>query len=147
MVSGAPKFLVKWQSNLALFGSRQARDCVAVRNFREARNNAAYSVQNTLRPAASLLALIPKRHLGLAQYGIGCWLARFWASMGILGTGFGDATLNTFRYRGQNNIAGERTIRATLTINTALGSLLAVWFGQQHLFCYGVFKIEPEFQR
>jgi len=53
---------------------------------------------------------------------------------GILSTGFGDATVKyVSAYRGENNQTGiERTIRATLSINTLLGAFLDCWFGSRH---------------
>jgi len=138
-----------WQSSglgrrvIALRGSR---------NFRESASNAAYSVAEYIaQPAASLLAApFLVRHLGLAQYGIWMLVSAILGSMGILSTGFGDATVKyVSAYRGQNNSCGvERTIRATLTINTALGSLFGglVWTAAPFL-AHSVFKIEPEFQK
>ena len=69
-------------------------------------------------------------------------------SMGILSTGFGDATVKyVSSYRGQKNDAGvERTIRATLTINTVLGTFFgALVWAIAPFAVYHIFKIEPEF--
>ena len=84
--------------------------------------------------------------LGLEQYGVWMLVSAILGSMGILSTGFGDATVKyVSAYRGQNNAAGiERTIRATLSINLLLGGLFgaAVWliapFSVNHIF-----KIDP----
>jgi O-antigen/teichoic acid export membrane protein len=86
--------------------------------------------------------------LGLSQYGIWMLVSAILGSMGILSTGFGDATVKyVSAYRALNNPAGvERTIRATLTINTTLGGLfgIIVWFVAPYSV-YHIFKIEPEF--
>ena len=120
----------------------------ASRNFRESSGNAFYSVAEYIAQPLSMLAAAPflVHKLGLQQYGIWMLVSAILGSMGILSTGFGDATVKyVSAYRGQNNPAGiERTIRAPLTINTCLGGLfgLLVWvaapFSVDHIF-----KIEP----
>src|ERR1041385_2232356 len=103
------------------------------RNFRESAGNAAYSIAEYIAQPVSMLLAAPflVHKLGLQQYGIWMLVSAILGSMGILSTGFGDATVKyVSTYRGQNNQAGvERTIRATLTINTLLGGLfgLIVW--------------------
>jgi O-antigen/teichoic acid export membrane protein len=86
--------------------------------------------------------------LGLSQYGIWMLVSAILGSMGTLSTGFGDATVKyVSAYRGQNNPAGiERTIRATLTINVALGGLfgMMVWVVAPYAVDH-IFKIEPIF--
>jgi len=86
--------------------------------------------------------------LGLAQYGIWMLVSAILGSIGILSTGFGDATVKyVSAYRGQNNPAGvERTVRATLTINAFLGTLfgLLVWVAAPYAVDH-IFKIEPAF--
>jgi O-antigen/teichoic acid export membrane protein len=121
------------------------------RNFRESASNAAYCIAEYFAQPAAMLLAAPflVRHLGLQQYGIWMLASAILGSMGILSTGFGDATVKyVSAYRGQNNHRGvERTIRATLTINAALGLLLAasVW-GLAPLLAHHVFKIGPELQ-
>jgi len=120
------------------------------RNVRENAGNAFYSVAEYIaQPAAMLLAAPFLVHrLGLAQCGIWMLVNTILGSMGILSTGFGDATVKyVSAYRGQKNDAGvERTIRATLTINTALGTLFgALVWAMAPFAVYHIFKIEPEF--
>jgi O-antigen/teichoic acid export membrane protein len=123
----------------------------ASRNFRESASNASYSIAEYIaQPLAMLLAapfLVHK--LGLQQYGIWMLVSAILGSMGILSTGFGDATVKyVSAYRGQNNLAGvERTIRATLTINAFLGGLFGVLVWTVAPFAVGhIFKIEPVFR-
>jgi len=103
------------------------------RNFRESAGNAVYSAAEYVAQPLSMLLAAPflVHKLGLQQYGIWMLVSAILGSMGILSTGFGDATVKyVSAYRGQNNPAGvERTIRATLTINAFLGGLfgLLVW--------------------
>lgn len=116
----------------------------ASRNFRESAQNACYSIAEYIAQPVSMLLAAPflVHKLGLDQYGIWMLVSAILGSMGILSTGFGDATVKyVSTYRGQNNPAGvERTIRATLTINTALGGLfgLIVWilapYSVKHVF-------------
>jgi O-antigen/teichoic acid export membrane protein len=84
--------------------------------------------------------------LGLSQYGVWMLVSAILGSMGILSTGFGDATVKYVSvYRGQNNPSGvRRTIRATLTVNVFLGGLfgLAVCFFAPFAVNH-IFKIEP----
>jgi O-antigen/teichoic acid export membrane protein len=89
-------------------------------------------------------------HMGLPQYGVWMLVSAILGSMGILSTGFGDATVKYVSlYRGHNNHAGvERTIRATLTINVALGCLFGVlvWL-LAPIMVQRMLKIEPELQQ
>jgi len=120
------------------------------RNFRESAGNAAYSIAEYIAQPVSMLLAAPflVHKLGLQQYGIWMLVSAILGSMGILSTGFGDATVKyVSTYRGQKNREGvQRTIRATLSINMFLGGLFGalVWliapFSVQHIF-----KIEPEF--
>src|SRR5450631_3446499 len=120
------------------------------RNFRESAGNALYCIAEYIAQPLSMLVAAPflVHKLGLPQYGIWMLASAILGSMGILSTGFGDATVKyVSAYRGQNNHAGvERTIRATLTINALLGAFfgLLVWvtapYAVDHLF-----KIEPAF--
>ena len=121
------------------------------RNFRESASNAAYSVAEYVAQPVALLLAAPflVHRMGLPQYGIWMLVSAILGSMGILSTGFGDATVKyVSTYRGQNNPAGvERTIRATLTINTALGAVFGglVWLAAPWL-AHSAFKIEAELQ-
>src|SRR5271166_382806 len=120
----------------------------ASRNFRESAGNASYSIAEYIAQPLSMLAAAPflVHKLGLSQYGIWMLVSAILGSMGILSTGFGDATVKyVSSYRGQNNAAGvERTIRATLTINTLLGTLcgLLTWAAAPYAVDH-IFKIEP----
>jgi len=122
----------------------------ASRNFRESAGNAFYSIAEYIAQPVSMLVAAPflVHKLGLPQYGIWMLVSAILGSMGILSTGFGDATVKyVSAYRGQNNPAGvERTIRATLTINTFLGGILAllVWVAAPYAVDH-LFKIEPLF--
>jgi O-antigen/teichoic acid export membrane protein len=122
----------------------------ASRNFRESAGNAFYSIAEYIAQPLSMLVAAPflVHKLGLSQYGIWMLVSAILGSMGILSTGFGDATVKyVSAYRGQNNLAGvERTIRATLTINAFLGGLfgLLVWVGAPYAVDH-IFKIEPMF--
>jgi O-antigen/teichoic acid export membrane protein len=121
------------------------------RNLQSNATNALYSIAEYIaQPLAMILAarfLI--NTLGVQQYGLWMLVSAIVGSIGILSTGFGDATVKyVSKYRGQKNSEGvERTIRATLTINAALGSLLGtvVWMLAPFL-TYRVFKIEPGFR-
>src|ERR1700690_2397940 len=114
------------------------------RSFRENAGNAFYCIAEYIAQPVSMLVAAPYlvHKLGLSQYGIWMVVSAILGSMGILSTGFGDATVKyVSAYRGQNNPAGvERTIRATLTINTLLGGLfgLLVWvaapYAVDHIF-------------
>lgn len=122
----------------------------ASRNFRDSAGNAFYCIAEYIAQPVSMLVAAPflVHKMGLDQYGIWMLVSAILGSVGILSTGFGDATVKyVSSYRGQNNPLGvERTIRATLTINMFLGSLfgLLVWilapFSVHHIF-----KIAPEF--
>jgi O-antigen/teichoic acid export membrane protein len=122
----------------------------ASRNFRESAGNAMYCIAEYIAQPLSMLAAAPflVHKLGLSQYGIWMLVSAILGSMGILSTGFGDATVKyVSTYRGQNNPAGvERTIRATLTINALLGTLfgLLVWAGAPYAVDH-IFRIEPVF--
>jgi O-antigen/teichoic acid export membrane protein len=123
---------------------------LASRNFRESAGNAFYSIAEYIAQPLSMLVAAPflVHKLGLSQYGIWMLVSAILGSMGILSTGFGDATVKyVSAYRGQNNLAGvERTIRATLTINAFLGGLfgLLVWVAAPYAVDH-IFKIEPMF--
>jgi O-antigen/teichoic acid export membrane protein len=135
-----------WRS----FSGRTLSSLRTSRNFRESASNSLYSIAEYIAQPLSMLIAAPflVHKLGLSQYGIWMLVSAILGSIGILSTGFGDATVKyVSTYRGQNNQAGvERTIRATLTINMLLGSLfgLIVWIAAPYSV-YHVFKIEPEF--
>ena len=117
------------------------------RNFRESAGNALYCIAEYIAQPLSMLAAAPYlvHKLGLPQYGIWMLASAVLGSVGILSTGFGDATVKyVSAYRGQNNPEGvERTIRATLTINGFLGAAcgLLVWVTAPYAVDH-IFKIE-----
>jgi O-antigen/teichoic acid export membrane protein len=121
------------------------------RNFRESAGNAFYSIAEYIAQPISMILAAPflVHKLGLQQYGIWMLVSAILGSMGILSTGFGDATVKyVSAYRGQNNHVGvERTIRATLTINMLLGGFfgLLVWVAAPESVDH-IFKIEPVFR-
>src|ERR1700675_4019526 len=120
------------------------------RNFRASAGNAFYCIAEYIAQPLSMLAAAPflVHKLGLSQYGIWMLVSAILGSMGILSTGFGDATVKyVSAYRGQNNPAGvERTIRATLTINALLGGMFGVlvWVAAPYAVDH-LFRIEPVF--
>ena len=120
------------------------------RNFRDSAGNALYCIAEYIAQPVSMLVAAPflVHRLGLSQYGIWMLASAILGSMGILSTGFGDATVKyVSAYRGQNNQAGiERTIRATLSINTLLGAFLGllIWVSAPYAVDH-LFKIEPVF--
>src|ERR1700722_17146382 len=120
------------------------------RNFRESSGNAFYSIAEYIAQPLSMLAAAPflVHKLGLQQYGIWMLVSAILGSMGILSTGFGDATVKyVSTYRALNDFAGvERTIRATLTINALLGGLfgLLIWIAAPYTVDH-IFKIDPDF--
>src|ERR1700678_3858129 len=134
-----------------MFGGKTISALRASRNFRESAGNAFYSVAEYIAQPLSMLVAAPYlvHKLGLSQYGIWMLVNAILGSVGILSTGFGDATVKYVSgYRGQNNPAGvERTIRATLTINALLGGVfgLLVWAAAPYAVDH-IFKIDPDFQ-
>jgi O-antigen/teichoic acid export membrane protein len=88
--------------------------------------------------------------LGLPQCGIWMLASAILDRTGILSTGFGDATVKyVSAYRGENNQTGiERTIRATLSINTLLGAFfgLLVWVSAPYAVDH-LFKIDTALER
>lgn len=113
--------------------------------------NAGYGlVDYIVQPAAMLLgARFLVHRLGLEQYGIWMLVSAVVGGVGILGTGFGDATVKyVSAYHAQNNPAGvQQTIRATLTINVILSATLAtiIWFIAPFL-AHHVLKVETQSQ-
>ncbi len=133
-----------------LFARKTVTALRASRNFRDSAGNAFYSIAEYVAQPLSMLVAAPYlvHKLGLSQYGIWMLVSAILGSMGILSTGFGDATVKyVSAYRGQNNPAGvERTIRATLTINALLGGLfgLLIWIAAPYTVDH-VFKIDLGF--
>jgi len=131
--------------------SRVLQSLQASRNFRESAGNSFYSIAEYIAQPVSMLVAAPflVHRLGLPQYGIWMLASAILGSMGILSTGFGDATVKyVSAYRGQGNQSGiERTIRATLSINTLLGAFfgLLVWASAPYAVDH-LFKIEPVFR-
>jgi O-antigen/teichoic acid export membrane protein len=142
-----------WLSMVDKFWSSTGKNLSLLRvsrNFRESAGNAFSSIAEYVAQPLSMLAAAPflVHKLGLSQYGIWMLVSAILGSMGILSTGFGDATVKyVSAYRGQNNPAGvERTIRATLTINVFLGGMfgLLVWVAAPYAVEH-IFKIEAVF--
>ena len=131
-------------------GARWIQTLNGSRTFRESAGNAAYSTAEYIAQPLSMVLAAPYlvARLGLQQYGIWMLVSAVLGSVGILSTGFGDATVKyVSAYRGRRDFEGvERTIRATLTINIALGSLFAfvVWIASP-LAVHRIFKIESQF--
>jgi O-antigen/teichoic acid export membrane protein len=144
-VGAAPRVATR-----VLFARKAVTALRASRHFRESAGNAFYSIAEYVAQPLSMLVAAPYlvHKLGLSQYGIWMLVSAILGSMGILSTGFGDATVKyVSAYRGQNNPAGvERTIRATLTINALLGGLfgLLIWIAAPYTVDH-IFKIDPDF--
>jgi len=122
-----------------------------MRALRTNLGNAGYGlVDYVVQPAAMIVgARFLVHRLGLEQYGIWMLVSAVVGGVGILGAGFGDATVKyVSAYRAQNNIAGvKQTIRATLTMNAVLGATLAtiVWVIAPFL-AHHIFRVEPQSQ-
>lgn len=122
----------------------------ASRNFRESAGNALYCMAEYIAQPLSMLAAAPflVHTLGLSQYGVWMLVTSILGSVGTLSTGFGDATVKyVSAYRGHSPAGVERTIRATLTINACLGTLMGslLWAASPYAVD-GIFKIEPGLQ-
>lgn len=136
------------------WASQVGRQVTGLRNssrFRVSAGNSAFSIAEYLAQPAAMLLAAPflVHHLGLQQYGIWMLASAILGSVGILSTGFGDATVKyVSTYRALDDFAGvERTIRATLTINTALAVVFGALVWMLAPFAvHNVFKIEPLFQ-
>jgi len=111
--------------------------------------NAAYSVADYLsQPIAMILAAPVLLHrLGAPQYGIWMITVAVVGSLGMIGSGFGDATVKyVSEFNGSGNKVGmERVIQSTLAINSILASLIgiAVWAGAPFA-ADKIFKVGPE---
>lgn len=144
----------KWVPMMNRFGIPSAAQNISrlrtSRNFHKNAGNAFYCIAEYIAQPASMLVAAPYlvHKLGLQQYGIWMLVSAILGSMGILSTGFGDATVKyVSAYRGQNNPAGvQRTIRATMTINILLGALFGalIWITTPYAVDH-IFKIEPVF--
>ena len=126
---------------------------VALQHFRRVQRhlgNAFYGIADYLAQPLGMLIAAPflVHHLGLQQYGVWMLVAAVLGSMGMLGTGFGDATMKyVSTYKALSSAHGvRRTIRGTLTINALLGGLLALglWAGARFTVLH-IFKIEPQY--
>jgi O-antigen/teichoic acid export membrane protein len=119
-------------------------------SFQKSASNATLSIVEFLAQPLSMLlaARFLVNWLGLEQFGIWVLVSAILGSIGILSTGFGDATIKyVSAYRGRNDPAGvERTIRATLTINILLGTVfgLLIWLAAP-ISVHRLFKIDPIF--
>ena len=108
-------------------------DCLRIAErsatFLRSTRNAAYSLGDYVAQPAIMLAAAPflVHRLGFEQYGLWMLASAILVGAGNLSAGFGDATLKyVSAYRASNDCAGiERTIRATLSINIVVSSLLA----------------------
>src|ERR1700756_1599701 len=79
------------------------------RHFRESASNSAYSVAEYIALPLCMLVAAPflVHHLGLPQYGIWMLVSSILGSVGILSTGFGDATVKyVSAYRAKKNFQG-----------------------------------------
>jgi len=120
-------------------------------SFRASAGNSAFSIVEYLAQPVAMLLAAPflVHHLGPQQYGVWMLASAILGSVGILSTGFGDATVKyVSRYRARADGAGvERTIRATLTINAALAIVFAglIWMSA-HFAVHRIFKVEPALQ-
>jgi len=118
------------------------------RSFRDSAGNAFGSVAEYIAQPVSMLLAAPLlvHKLGLQQYGVWMIVSAILGSVGILSTGFGDATVKYLStYRGQKNPAGvQRTIQATLSINLTLGAVFGalVWLNAPFIV-EQVFKVNP----
>jgi O-antigen/teichoic acid export membrane protein len=136
------------------WASQVGRQMVGLRNsssFRLSAGNSVFSIAEYLAQPAAMVIAAPflVHRLGLQQYGIWMLSSAILGSVGILSTGFGDATVKyVSTYRALNDFAGvERTIRATLTINLTLAVVFGglIWMFAP-LAVHNIFKIEPALQ-
>jgi O-antigen/teichoic acid export membrane protein len=114
--------------------------------------NAIYSVSDYIAQPLAMIFAAPflVHRLGLSQYGLWMLVTAVLGSVGVLSSGFGDATIKfVSAYRGRGDHAGViNSIRGAITINLTLGGVFAalIWlltpYAVQH-----VFKIEPAFER
>ena len=130
--------------------SRRANELRNSPSVRKSAANALFSVAEYVAQPLSMVVAAPflVHHMGLEQFGIWVLVSAILGSVGILSTGFGDATVKyVSAYRGQNNAAGvKRTIRATLTVNGCLGTTFALLIWSAAPFAaHKLFKIDPTF--
>jgi O-antigen/teichoic acid export membrane protein len=134
--------------------SQVGRQVTGLRNsasFRVSAGNSVFSIAEYLAQPVAMLVAAPflVHHLGLQQYGVWMLASAILGSVGILSTGFGDATVKyVSRYRALDDFAGvERTIRATLTINAVLALAFGalIWIFSPFVV-HNVFRIEPALQ-
>lgn len=92
-------------------------------------HNGIYAVADYVTPQLGLLLTAPYllRHLGAASFGILLLATAAVSSGALLSSGFGDAgIMYVSMYRGRQDAAGvSRVLRAMLTINLALGLIVA----------------------
>jgi len=100
-----------WRS----FTGKSSNALRASRNFRESAGNTSYSVSEYIAQPLSMLVVAHFWFISwnYSNYGIWMLVTAILGSMGILSTGFGDATVKyVSAYRGRNNPAGiERAVR------------------------------------
>jgi O-antigen/teichoic acid export membrane protein len=121
------------------------------RNFRGNATNAVYGVADYLAQPIGLLLAAPYlvARLGLSQYGAWMLATAVIGSFGTISSGFGDATIKyVSMYRGRGDHASvQRIVRATLAINAAMGTILALFVIAFSRFAVNhIFKIEPGLQ-
>lgn len=109
--------------------------------------NALWGAGEYIALPLTMLAATPflLHRLGLIQFGLWMLASAAVTSSNLISTGFGDATLKyASTYREGEQLRFEHTLRVTLTINLALGSLLALllWSGAPYA-AESIFKIEP----
>lgn len=124
---------------------------VALKNSRTVHRsaaNAAYGVGEYLALPASILISAPflVARLGLEQYGILTLANAIVGSVGVVGAGFGDATVkyvSAYSYQGKlDDVA--RIVRATIVINATLGAVLGLTIIAISRFAVErVFKLDP----
>jgi O-antigen/teichoic acid export membrane protein len=112
--------------------------------------NALWGVVEYIALPLTMLLATPflLHRLGLIQFGLWMLASAAVTSSNLISTGFGDAALkyaSTYREGDQARFAN--TLRVTLTINLALGSVLAslLWLGSPYA-ARVIFKIDPSLQ-
>jgi O-antigen/teichoic acid export membrane protein len=118
------------------------------RSYRTNTINSLFGVLDYLIQGLAMLvaASFLVRRFGLSQYGLWMLATAVISSMESISSGFGDATVRfVSKYRGRDDHVGvARIICATLTINGALGLVLAagVVLGAEFVVTH-IFTVEP----
>lgn len=136
MAGGSP--LATDNGSVNTIWSAAHRYATAMRSSARARtsmSNALHSVGDYIAQPLAMLVAAPflLHRLGFSQYGLWMLAAAAISSASLISTGFGDAVVKYAAiYRGLENRAKlEQVLHVTLTINLALGSVLAImiWCG------------------